>query len=394
VDLPKTNVTKYSKDKSFEVMIICYSLDHGPIETIDLMDKSKGIMELQGKLNKLKALLCDPNIIKVAHNATFEMTCLHNYFGIPFNPREWQCTMNMAYLLNLPGKLGHLSNVLSLEKGKLDTGKNLITYFCKPCKPTKINGMRERNYPNHAPDKWADFKGYCARDVEAEMELYKRVSWIWDELPEWEKEVCYLDYKINFQGVKIDLDFVRAAADADHVFKERIKERVKDMTQLENPNSYTQLKKWVTDLDPSVDASSLDKAHVKQIIEQTNNQYLKVLLSTRKLLAKTSTAKYVCALECESNGYFNNTLAYQGTITGRWAGRKIQIHNLPKNKLDDIEYTRNKYLVKDEYFLPYSECIPYELSQLLRTMFVPEPGNHFSSVQLGIKAFTAAVLPP
>lgn len=388
-DLTKTNATKYCADKAFEILLACYSLDGGPVETLDFASAKP--LEKQILKNKLRELLIDPNIIKTAHNATFEMTCSLHWLNVPFKPEEWLCTLNMVYIMNLPGKLGNVSQVLGLS-GKMAEGKDLIKYFCCPCKPTKVNGGRTRNLPEHAPEKWKVFKDYCVQDVIAEMEVYDKISWVWDELPEWEKQVCFLDYKLNHQGIKVDLGFIQKAYEADEVFKARIRERIQFMTQLENPNSLVQLKKWIKEADPSLEITSLDKDHVGDIIEKTNHQFVKVVLTIRQLLAKTSTSKYPFVLGCHVNGYMHNLLAYMATITGRWAGRGAQVHNLPRNKLDDINYTRKKYLSGD--FEPYSETIPYELSQLLRTMFIPENGNLFvimdySAIEARIVAWLA-----
>lgn len=384
VDLLKSNVVAYSSHPEFEILVICYSIDGGPVETLVPSEEPE-------KVSILKELLQDPNYIKIAHNAAFEMNCLNAAFGVPFDPSQWQCTMVMAYLLNLPGSLKDVSAALGLE-GKMAEGKALITYFCKPCKPTKVNGGRLRNLPEHSPDKWKIFCDYCAQDVKAEIEVFEKISWIMDTIPCWERNLWILDQKINKRGIKLDMNLVNIAVEADHNYKDRIKERLNYLTGLENPNSLIQLKAWIKMMDPALEFDSLDKAHTPEVIEKTVSEEVKQVLKIRSGLGKTSTAKYEYAKNAECNGKLYYNLMYAKAITARWGGAGVQPHNLPRVNLADIDGTRNEYLNKE--YAPYGEAVPYDLSQLVRTMFIPEPGHKlivmdFSAIEARLAAWVA-----
>jgi DNA polymerase len=389
VDLIATNVSKYVSSPDFEILLAAYSIDGQPVQCMDLISNP----HLKGELKKM--ITCS-NVIKIAHNSIFEATCFGKYFGIPFYPREWQCTMTMAHLLNLPGALGKLSDFLKLGNlGKKD-GKDLISYFGKPCKQTIVNGGRTRNRPEHNPGKWELFKKYCIGDVEAEMAVYNRLKFIWDELSEEEKEVWYLDQIINYTGIKVDTKLIKNACMVDELFKIQVKDNLKGLTCLENPNSLVQLKKWIRIQDPELQFESLDKENIGQVLENTKSPAVKQAIGFRKLLSKSSNAKYIFAKEANVNGYLYNTMLYGKAITGRWAGAGLQVHNLPKNKLggnyDDV---RNKYLNLDITSYNFDDPrIPFELSQLIRTIIIPEDNRlllveDYSSIEARILAWLA-----
>lgn len=368
VDLIKCGVYAYADSPAFEVLLFAYSFDGEDTKVIDLA---------QGEVlpAEVEAAIFDEGIVKTAFNANFERTCLSKYFGIQLSPKSWHCSAVQAAMLALPRSLEDVGAVLGLERQKMKEGKELIRYFCVPCKPTKANGGRRRNLPCHAPEKWKLFKTYCKRDVDVEKAVrYKLRNF---PIPESEMEVYRLDQEINDRGVLVDRKLVEQAVAGDLIHKEIVTKRAYELTGLENPNSVVQIKGWLG--ENGVDMDSLSKQAVTEMIEESDGE-VEELLRLRLLMAKTSVKKYE-AIERSvcSDGRVHGLLQFYGANrTGRWAGRLVQVQNLPQNHLQDLELARN--LIKqgrlEDVELLY-DSTPKVLSELIRTAFIPKPGCRF-----------------
>ena len=386
VDLAKCGVYKYTEAPDFDILLFGYSIDGGPVQEVDLVC---------GEVipSEVIAALTDNSVIKWAYNAQFERICLsrwlsdHGHFdnagysvsddtvGNYLNPTSWKCTMVWAAYMGLPLSLEGSGAVLGLSKQKLAEGKELIKYFCQPCAATKTNGGRTRNLPDHAPDKWAAFKSYNIRDVEVEISIKEKLAKfpvpdsVWDEY--------HLDQEINDRGVALDMELVRQAIEMDTRSRSDLTASMKKLTALDNPNSVQQIKQWLSDNGLEVD--SLGKKEVAEMIKTAPEKLQRVLL-LRQQLAKSSIKKYqamekaVCA-DGRARGMFQ---FYGANRTGRWAGRLIQMQNLPQNHLEDLAEARA--LVRSGNFdgveLLY-EDVPDTLSQLIRTAFIPKVGCKF-----------------
>lgn len=368
VDLIKCGVYAYADSPAFEVLLFAYSFDGEETEIIDLA---------QGEVlpAEVEAAIFDEAIVKTAFNANFERTCLSKYFGRQISPKFWHCSAVQAAMLALPRSLEDVGAVLGLENQKMKEGKELIRYFCVPCKPTKANGGRRRNLPCHAPEKWELFKIYCKRDVDVEKAVrYKLRNF---PIPETEMEVYRLDQEINDRGVLVDRELVEQAVAGDLLHKEIVTKRAYELTGLENPNSVAQIKGWLG--EKGVDVDSLSKQAVAEMIEESDGE-VEELLRLRLLMAKTSVKKYeaiqrsVCL-----DGRVHGLLQFYGANrTGRWAGRLVQVQNLPQNHIVDLELARN--LVKQGRFEDvelFYDSTPRVLSELIRTAFIPKPGCRF-----------------
>ena len=403
--LQKSGVYRYVEDPDFEILLFGYSVDGAAVQVVDLTSDENIPKDV------LDALI-DDQVIKWAFNANFERICLSEHLkrmGIsldPFydnhplsnepsrylNPESWRCSMIWAATMGLPLSLEGVGAVLGLEKQKLTEGKELIKFFCQPCTPTKSNGQRTRNFPYHAPDKWAAFKRYNIRDVETEMSIQNRLQkfpvpdFVWDEY--------HIDQEINDRGVALDLPLVRQAIDMDARSRSELTEAMRHLTELENPNSVQQMKQWLSDNGLEVD--SLGKKAVAELIKTAPPDLQRVLM-LRQQLAKSSIRKYqsminaVCA-DGRARGMFQ---FYGASRTGRWAGRLIQLQNLPQNHLSDLAEARA--LVRsgdyDSVELLY-EDVPDTLSQLIRTAFVPKTGykfivSDFSAIEARVIAWMA-----
>lgn len=388
VNLSKCGVYKYAESPDFEVLLFGYSADGSDVTVIDLA---------QGERlpQKIIEALTDNTVIKWAFNANFERVCLSRYLrdlGVgldPFhdnhplsaecarflNPESWRCSMVWAATMGLPLSLEGVGAILGLEKQKLTEGKNLIKYFSVPCAPTKANGGRTRNHPFHAPDKWEAFKQYNIRDVETEIGIKNRLAKfpvpeeIWDEY--------HIDQEINDRGVRLDMDLVKEAIEMDSRSRSELTAAIKDITALDNPNSVQQMKQWLS--DNGLETDSLGKKVVAELIK-TAPPHLQTVLELRRQLSKSSVKKYqtmeraVC-----DDGRARGMFAFYGANrTGRWAGRLIQLQNLPQNHLPDLAAARA--LVKSGDFdaikLLY-EDVQDTLSQLIRTAFIPKDGMQF-----------------
>ena len=368
VDLSKCGVYKYSSSPNFEILLFGYSVDGGEVKVIDVACGEKIPAEIL-------AALSDESVTKWAFNAMFERVCLSNYFGEWLKPESWKCSMVWSATLGLPLSLENVGAVLGLEKQKLSEGKDLIRYFCVPCKPTKTNGGRTRNLPEHDWGKWERFKAYNLRDVEAEMQIQQRLSKF--PVPDFVWEEYWQDQEINDRGIGVDMEMVRNAIAMDGRSKAELSEAMKKLTELENPNSVQQMKQWL--LENGMETDSLDKKAVVALLKDAPEP-LKTVLTLRQQLAKSSVKKYQ-AMEnavCTDNRAHGMFQFYGANRTGRYSGRIIQLQNLPQNHIPDLAQARE--LVKagdfDALAMLY-EDIPDTLSQLIRTAFVPQDGRKF-----------------
>lgn len=368
VDLTKCGVYAYVDSPNFTILLIAYAFDDQEPKIVDL------VCGEQIPKKVLKALT-DDRVIKTAFNAAFERTCLSRYLGIALSAVSWQCTAVQSALLALPLSLEGVGEVLNIRLKKLKEGTDLVRYFSVPCKPTKSNNGRSRNLPEHAPEKWEKFKTYCIRDVEAEREIRWKLRNF--PIPDSEMELYRLDQEINDRGVLVDRELVSQAVECDLQYKKMVTARAYELTGLNNPNSVPQIKEWLT--EHGVDVDSLDKKSVKGLLSETNGEVLEVL-KLRLLMAKTSIKKYeaiqrsVC-----SDGRVHGLLQFYGANrTGRWAGRLVQVQNLPQNHLPDLALARN--LIRQGRFEDVEllfDSTPEVLSELIRTAFVPKPGSRF-----------------
>ena len=370
--LAKTGVYRYVESPDFEILLFAYSVDGGPVQQIDLACGEKIPSEILCALE-------DDKVTKWAFNANFERICLSRFLGYPtgayLEPDSWKCSMVWAAYMGLPLSLEGAGAVLGLEKQKLAEGKDLIKYFCQPCAPTKTNGQRTRNLHKHAPDKWQAFKKYNIRDVETEMSIQARL--LKYPVPDSVWEEYRLDQEINDRGVGLDMELVRQAIQMDGRSRSELTQAMKELTSLDNPNSVQQMKQWLA--DNGVETDTLGKKAVAELLKTAPPQLQKVL-TLRQQLAKSSVKKYqametaVCA-DGRARGMFQ---FYGANRTGRWAGRIIQMQNLPQNHLDDLSEARG--LVRaggfDALEMLY-EDVPDTLSQLIRTAFVPQENRKF-----------------
>lgn len=368
VDLLKCGVYRYASSPDFEILLFGFSVDGGDVRVVDLACG-------EGIPTDIVEALSDDSVIKWSYNNNFERVCLSNYFGTWFDPGSWRCTMVWAAYLGLPRSLEDVGAVLGLEKQKLTEGKDLIRYFCVPCKPTKANGGRTRNLPEHDREKWERFKAYNLRDVEAEMQIQQRLAKF--PVPDFVWEEYRQDQEINDRGIGVDMEMVRNAIAMDGRSKAELSAAMKELTELENPNSVQQMKRWL--LENGMETDSLDKKAVAELLK-TAPEPLGEALALRQQLAKSSVKKYqamgnaVCA-DSRAHGMF---AFYGANRTGRFSGRIIQLQNLPQNHIPDLAQARE--LVKAGDFDALSmlyEDIPDTLSQLIRTAFVPQDGRKF-----------------
>lgn len=370
--LQKTGVYRYVESPDFEILLFAYRVDGGPVQQIDLACGEK-------IPSKILSALEDETVSKWAFNANFERICLSRYLGYPtgdyLEPDSWKCSMVWAAYMGLPLSLEGAGAVLGLEKQKLAEGKDLIKYFCQPCAPTKSNGQRTRNLPEHAPDKWLAFKRYNIRDVETEMSIQSRLSKY--PVPDSVWEEYHLDQKINDRGVGLDMELVRQAIQMDGRSRSELTQAMKELTSLDNPNSVQQMKQWLA--DNGVETDTLGKKAVAELLKTAPPELQNVLL-LRQQLAKSSVKKYqametaVCA-DGRARGMFQ---FYGANRTGRWAGRIIQMQNLPQNHLGDLSEARGLVQAGDFDALEMLyEDVPDTLSQLIRTAFVPQENRKF-----------------
>ena len=387
--LAKTGVYRYVESPVFEILLFAYSIDGGNVQQVDLAFGEEIPTEVMSALT-------DDSVIKWAFNASFERICLSRYLGYPtgeyLDSESWRCSMIWAVTMGLPLSLEGVGAVLGLEKQKLTEGKELVKYFCQPCAPTKSNGQRTRNLPAHAPDKWLAFKKYNICDVETEMSIQARLAKypvsdsVWDEY--------HIDQEINDRGVALDMELVQQAIQMDGRSRSELTQAMKDLTALENPNSVQQMKGWL-----SLNGMKTDTLGKKAVAEmlKTAPPELQAVLTLRQQLAKSSVKKYqametaVCA-DGRARGMFQ---FYGANRTGRWAGRIIQMQNLPQNHLEDLAEARGLVRCGDfEGVKMLYEDVPDTLSQLIRAAFVPQ-GDHklivadFSAIEARVIAWLA-----
>lgn len=403
VDLAKCGVYKYTEATDFDILLFGYSADGNPVQVVDLASGETIPPEVI-------AALTNDDVTKWAFNAQFERICLSRwlrdhggfdnaYYSIPedtvgnyLDPTSWKCTMIWSAYMGLPLSLEGVGAVLGLGKQKLTEGKELIKYFCQPCAPTKSNGGRTRNLPENAPDKWDAFKRYNIRDVEVEMSIQEKLAKF--PVPETVWEQYHLDQEINDRGVALDMELVHQAIAMDTRSRADLTAAMKKLTALDNPNSVQQMKQWLSDNGLEVD--SLGKKEVAEMLKTAPAELQKVLL-LRQQLAKSSVKKYqamekaVCA-DGRARGMFQ---FYGANRTGRWAGRIIQMQNLPQNHLPDLAEARGLVRCGDfEGVELLYEDVPDTLSQLIRTAFVPKPGykfivSDFSAIEARVLAWFA-----
>lgn len=372
VDLPKCGVYKYAESPQFEILLFAYSVDGGEVQAVDLAGGEKIPPEILSAIT-------DNSVTKWAFNANFERICLSKYLGLPngeyLDPTSWKCTMTWAAYLGLPLSLEGAGAVLGLEQQKLKEGKDLIKYFCVPCLPTKANGGRTRNLPTHAPEKWRLFKSYNKRDVEVEMSIQSRLSKF--PVPEFVWEEYHLDQRINDRGICLDMELVRNAIAFDERSRKTLTTAMQDLTNLENPNSVTQMKQWLS--ENGLETNTLGKKAVAELIKSAPAELQQVLI-LRQQLAKSSVKKYT-AMEnavCNDNRARGMFKFYGANRTGRWAGKNVQLQNLPQNHIPDLEQARELVKCGDYTALEMLyEDIPDTLSQLIRTAFVPQNNHKF-----------------
>ena len=392
--ITKTGAQRYILDPSFEILLFAYSVDGQPVQIIDLAN-GETVPEW------LKTALVNPAYIKHAYNAPFEFGCLSKYYGQLY-PAQWRCTMFHGLYCGYTAGLEATGKALGLpeDKQKLKTGRDLIRYFCVPCQPTKSNGQRTRNYPHHDPDKWQLFKEYCCQDVVTEMEIERRLSSF--PVPDFVQKQWETDLRINFRGVAVDMPFVEGALIMGNQVKTEMIEEAEQITNLDNPNSVSQLKDWLNkeigtgEEEPEI--QSLSKDIVKKLLNREDNSPdVQRMLQIRQELGKTSTKKYdaikICV--CPDKRVRGLLQFYGANRTGRWAGRLVQVQNLPRTYTDPIELARE--LVTDRKTTAV-RClygsVSDTLSQLIRTAFIASPGNvlidaDFSAIEARVISWLA-----
>ncbi|VIB73000.1 dna-directed dna polymerase i [Clostridioides difficile] len=372
LDIKKVGVYRYVDSANFEILLFAYAFDNEEVKVIDLVNDEELPKEVIEALN-------DNKVIKSAFNANFERTSISKFLNINLKPNEWSCTMIKALTLGLPGSLDSVSKALKFneDKQKMKEGKALIQYFCKPCKATKVNKGRTRNLPIHDMEKWNKFKEYCKQDVVVEREIRNKLSKY--KTTEREIKLWYLDQRINDTGIKVDTELIENAIECDKRYTEKLTKEAIKITGLNNPNSPDQLKKWLSD-KVGFEITSLTKESIPEILKQVDDENVVRILELRKLMSKTSIKKYEAMKLAKGNDNRVRGLLqfYGANRTGRWAGRLVQVQNLPQNHIEDLDLARN--LLKEGDFdlieLLY-DSVPDVLSQLIRTAFIPSEGHRF-----------------
>ena len=368
VDLGKSGVYKYAESEDFEILLFAYSIDDGEVKVIDLAS---------GEIipEEILSALSDESVEKWAFNANFERVCLSRFLGKRLKPQGWYCTMIWSAYLGLPLSLEKVGEVLKLDKQKLNEGKALIRYFSIPCKPTKTNGMRERNLPHHDLKKWSTFKEYNQRDVETEMAIKKKLSAF--PIPQSEWENYWIDQNINDRGILIDESLVDSAIKFDEILREENMDRAIELTGLENPNSPLQLKEWLNKKGLEID--SLAKKDVESTLKNVEGD-IKEVLELRQELSKSSVRKYDAMKNVKGKDNRARGLIqfYGANRTGRYSGRLIQVQNLRRNNLKDLDLARSLVKNRDYGTMEILYESPSDiLSQLIRTAFIAKEGTRF-----------------
>lgn len=388
-DLPHCGVYRYCEAPDFAILLLGYSIDHGPVEVIDLASGEVIPPEILTALE-------DDNVLKWAFNASFERVCLSEYLGYPIgkylDPHSWRCSMVWSAYMGLPLSLKGVGAILGLEKQKMSEGQDLIKYFCKPCAPTNANGMRTRNLPEHAPDKWQVFKQYNVRDVETEMAIQAKLARF--PVPDSIWEEYAIDQRINDRGVGIDITLVESAIQMDTRSRAELTAEMQKLTALQNPGSVQQMRQWLD--EHGLETETLGKKAVQALIKTAPPELQQVLM-LRLQLAKSSVRKYqamqsaVCP-DGRARGMFQ---FYGAARTGRWAGRIIQMQNCCQNHLPDLKEARELVRCGDyDGVKMLYEDVPDTLSQLIRTAFIPREGHKFivadfSAIEARVLAWVA-----
>ncbi|AQS04766.1 DNA polymerase [Clostridium beijerinckii] len=375
LDIKDVGAYKYCEHPSFEILLFAYAFNDEPVEIVDFKNGEEWPQ-------KVKTALLNPGIIKSAFNANFEINTLKRYLINGITAEDWQCTMVKALTMGLPGSLDMVGKAMHFEedKQKMKEGKDLIKYFCKPCKPTKTNGQRARNLPEHAPDKWETFKLYCKQDVEVERDIRNKLSKY--KTLDKEQQLWELDQHINDRGVGVDIELIKKAIKCDEQYQERLISEAKALTGLSNPNSPTQLKEWVGKRIGYA-VGSINKDIMPTLIQDAETQgkdEVKRILELRQLMGKTSIKKYQTMQLARCNdGRVRGLLQFYGANrTGRWAGRLVQVQNLPQNHLPDLDDARKLLRNGDFEQIEFLyDSVSDTLSQLIRTAFIPREGNRF-----------------
>ncbi len=369
-DIGKTGLYRYAQDHEFGVLLFAYKLDDFPVEIVDL-ESGETIPDF------IIAALKNPLVVKHAYNAAFEWYCL-NRAGYKTPIEQWRCTMIHGLYCGYTAGLDATGKAIGLpqDKQKLTTGKALIRYFCVPCKPTKSNGGRRWNLPKHAPEKWKLFKEYCCQDVVTESEIEKRLSAF--PVPDAEEKLWQMDVRMNAFGVRVDTELIDGALAIDEISTRNLMDEAIKVTGLSNPNSTGQLLQWLD--GQGVQLENLQKATVEETLQQEIPEHVRRVLEIRQQMGKTSIKKYTAmqTAKCSDDRVRGLTQFYGANRTGRWAGRLVQLQNLPRNYLRTLDYARK--LVKTGNFegvrLIYGN-VPDTLSQLIRTAFIPSEGRKF-----------------
>lgn len=389
VNLKKAGLYRYVQSPAFEILLFAYSFDGAPTQVIDMAQGEKIPLEVIHALT-------DPQCLKHAYNAAFEWYCLSKYIGAQLPPAQWRDTMLHGLYAGYTAGLDATGRALGIpeDKQKLTTGKALIRYFCVPCKPTKANGGRTRNYPHHDPEKWELFKTYNGQDVVAEMEIERRLSVF--PVPDFVQKQWETDLLINARGVAVDMDFCEGALELGETIRAQLTDEAVQLSGLQNPNSVKQLAHWLS-AETGDDITSLRKETIKELLGRDNADHVQRMLEIRQELGKTSTKKYdaIEAAVCDDGRVRGLLQFYGANRTGRWAGRLVQVQNLPRTYTEPLEFARE--LVKgrklDALRTVYGS--PNDtLSQLIRTAFVAAPGNvlidaDFSAIEARVISWLA-----
>lgn len=385
-DLLKTGVYRYAEAPDFEILLFAYAFDD---EEIQIVDMASG----EPLPDDVLYALTDPDIMKTAYNANFERTCISRFFEVFLPVEQWKCSAVTASELGLPQTLAGVAEALGLQEQKDARGQNLIKYFSKPCKPTKTNGERTRNLPWHDEEKWQTFKDYCVQDVAVERAIKKKLQRF--PLADSEQKLWTYDQRILDRGVRVDQTLMENAIRYNGTHKVDGEAQLQALTNLDNVNSVQQLKRWVK-AQTGEEVKSLDKKAVKKLLKDSDDETLKEVLQLRADLAKTSVAKYEAVQRsiCK-DGRIRGVLQFYGANrTGRWAGRILQVQNLPQNHLQDLDLARE--LVKEGNYDIFRLCfpVPYTLSELIRTMLIPSEGRRFivsdfSAIEARVIAYLA-----
>ncbi|MCE5669535.1 DNA polymerase [Staphylococcus pseudintermedius] len=392
-DISKCGVYKYVEAEDFEILIIAYSIDGSPVSAIDMTKVDNE--PFHADYETFKIALFDPEVRKYAFNANFERVCLAQHFNKEMPPEEWTCTMVNATRIGLPASLDKVGEVLNLQNQKDKAGKNLIRYFSVPCKPTKVNGGRTRNLPPHDPKKWKQFIDYCVRDVEVEMSIATKIK----DFPVTKEEQKYwsLDQHINDRGIKLSKPLMLGANELDKISKAELLKQATKITGLENPNSPSQLLKWLNE-EQGLDIPNLQKGTVRDYLNKATGK-AKQMLAIRLQMSKTSVKKYnkMHDMMCKDERV-RGLFQFYGAGTGRWAGRGVQLQNLTKHYISDTELDIARDLIKQQAFDDLDLLLDIHpqdlLSQLVRTAFTAEEGyalavSDFSAIEARVIAWYA-----